>query len=116
METETSPGNGQQRTVEAPGTATTSPPTSAIPDGPPNPPLAPATERPAPASASLTEEKGPSGAPAAAHGAGATAAGWKPWSQDGLSPTDYQTYKQGDTSPFNTKITRVFGRSRDYLV
>jgi hypothetical protein len=59
-----------------------------------------------------------------AEASGATAAcgtatpptSWTTWSADGCTPTDYRLYKQGDTSPFNTKIMRIFGRSRDFLI
>jgi hypothetical protein len=41
---------------------------------------------------------------------------WQPWNDGGCAPTDYRKYTEGQMSPFNTKIVRIFGRGRDFLI
>jgi hypothetical protein len=58
-------------------------------------------------------EQSPTPGSAGARGRGRP---WQPWSSEGYELTDYSGFKIGDLSPFNTRIERVFGRGRDFLV
>ena len=104
MDTQQQVGNGQDPNVGAAAPASSaSAPVRDVETGPASAPTGPAPGA-SPAPASVPQKNGAGGKSR------------MPWSEDDVTTNDYRTLAEGDMSPFHTKITRVFGRGRDFIV